>query len=226
MANPATLEHAFWSLVEQQAKKRGQRGVTPFGREVAKSVLSAGLLAHEDRALGRSQYRVVSAPTGSGKPTYAWALVAALIEAHPRSSVVFLCETIDQCEDTYKELTSIVRSDDLAIWTGAHDRSKDLSEIEQTYGFTPCTRSHVKDLDHRRVVVVTHAFHRVRRGVHARTYMGEPRTLTIVDERPREVSIFDIDQGDVSKVRDWATVKFGNDSPAESALIPSAATDS
>jgi hypothetical protein len=82
--------------------------------------------------------------------------------------------------------------------------------IEQTYGFRPCTRFHVKDLDRRRVVVVTHAFHKGRRGVHARTYAGEPRTLAIVDERPKEVSIFDIDQGDVSKVRDWATLRFGN----------------
>ena len=214
----ATLERAFWAIVEAQAKRRGRENVTAFGAEVAKTVLSAGLLAVEDRGLGHPQYRVVSAPTGSGKSTYAWALVAALVEADSRSSVVFLCETIDQCEDTYKELSGLVRPEDLAIWTGAHDRSKDIAEIEQTYGFRPCTRFHVKDLDSRRVVVVTHAFHKGRRGAHARTYTGEPRTLTIVDERPKEVSIFDIDQGDVSKVRDWATLKFGNDSAAESAL--------
>jgi hypothetical protein len=52
----ATLERAFWAIVEAQAKRRGRENVTAFGAEVAKTVLSAGLLAVEDRGLGHPQY--------------------------------------------------------------------------------------------------------------------------------------------------------------------------
>jgi hypothetical protein len=211
------IKQAFWTIIEHQAQNRG-RTLTSFNREVAQTILDGGLLAYEDRLEAKAQYRVISAPTGSGKSSYAWALMAALVQAVPSSSALFLCETIDQCEDTYKELEKLVPQSDLAIWTGAHDRAKEIADIEREYGFKPSARFFARDLTSHRVTIVTHAFYRGPRGDLARIYESQPRTLTVVDERPKEVSLFDIDQGDVAKALDWAVVTFGNDSPAEKAL--------
>ena len=212
-----TLSTAFWQALETQAHDRGHP-LTPFNRTVAQTVLEAGLLAYNDRLMGIRRHRVVSAPTGSGKSSYAIALISALIRADSSSSAVFLCETIDQCEDTYQELLKLIDPNDLAVWTSAHDATKEVDEVETEYGFTPSAQFLVEDLRHRRVVVVTHSFYRGPRGYAARTHGDTERTLTIIDERPQEVSIFDIDQGDVAKARDWAVTQFGNDSHAVEAL--------
>jgi hypothetical protein len=211
------IEQAFWTIIENQAQDRG-RTLTQFNREVAETILNGGLLAYQDRLEAKAQYRVISAPTGSGKSSYAWALMAALIQAAPGSSALFLCETIDQCEDTYKELVKLVDPSDLAIWTSAHDRARPLEDIRREYEFTPSARFFAKDLPSHRVAIVTHAFYKGPRGELARNYEGQTRTLTVVDERPKEVSLFDIDQGDVAKALDWAVVTFGNDTLAEKAL--------
>jgi hypothetical protein len=185
---------------------------------VAETILNAGLLALEDFASGVPQYRVVSAPTGSGKSSYAFALIKALIDAIDGSSAVFLCETVDQCEDTYRDLVKLLGSGELAIWTTSHDKKRTLVEVEAKEGFRPSVQFLVDDLDRYRVVVVTHAFYRGTRGSLARLYAGKHRTLTIVDERPKEVSLYDIDQGDVLKARDWAAGQYGSNSAAVEAF--------
>lgn len=217
MTHRNNIEQAFWTIIEHQAQDRG-RTLTQFNRSVAQTILNGGLLAYKDRLEVKAQYRVISAPTGSGKSSYAWALIAALIQAVPDSSALFLCETIDQCEDTYKELAKLVNPGDLAIWTSAHDRARPLEDIKREYEFTPSARLFARDLSSHRVAIVTHAFYKGPRGDLARNYEGQPRTLTVVDEKPKEVSLFDIDQGDVAKALDWAVVTFGNDTPAEKAM--------
>jgi hypothetical protein len=42
--------------------------------------------------------------------------------------------------------------------------------------------------------------------------------LIVVDERPREVSLFEVTEGSIIDARDEATQRFGNDSTAERAL--------
>ena len=162
-----------------------------------------------------TQYRVVSAPTGSGKSTYAWSLVAALVEAD--FSLVRRVPLRNNRSVRGTPPRSCRVSSDRRTWPSGPALTigqKTSLRSSSTYGFRPCTRFHVNDLDRRRDLLVTHAFQKRRSRPQPRTYPGEHRTLTIEDERPKEVSIFDIDQGDVSKVRDWATLKFGNDSAA------------
>ncbi|WP_230534360.1 DEAD/DEAH box helicase family protein [Microvirga roseola] len=185
---------------------------------MAETILNAGLLALEDFASGIPQYRVVSAPTGSGKSSYAFALIKAVIDAVDGASAVFLCETVDQCEDTYRELVKLLGPHDLAVWTTSHDKRRTLEDVEAEDGFRPSAQFLVDDLDSHRVVVVTHAFYRGPRGSLARLYGGNHRILTIVDERPKEVSIYDVDQGDVLKARDWAVGQYGYDSRAVEAF--------
>ena len=192
--------------------------MTPFGHQVAEVILDAGLAALSDHRQGIPRYRVVSAPTGSSKSSYSWALTAAFIAAIPNSSVVFACETVAQCDDTYRELATLVDPKDLAVWSGAHDIDRDPSDIEFKFGFVPKVRFKRDVLDRRRVVVVTHALLKNPRGENGRTYKGQPRTLRIIDERMKEVDLLDVDLGDVVKARDWAVTKFGNLSSAFGAL--------
>ena len=236
MNDSEAITKAFWTTVERQALRRSlellpdsatlsDRGkpLSTFSRGVAETILAAGLLAYADRLEGKARYQTVSAPTGSGKSSYAWALVAALIEAVPGTSAVFLCETIDQCEDTYRELLKIVPAKHLAVWTSAHDKA--------TCAFAPANgqkvymaKFYAKDLQRRRIAVATHATFRGKsRGHLAQTYVAPDgtvlqRTLVVVDERPREVSLFDVSHGDVIDARDEATQQFGNGSNAEAAL--------
>src|SRR5512139_4062722 len=94
------LENAYEAATQEQATLRNRK-VTNFDREVSQSIFTAGLLAIEDSDCGVAQYRVVSAPTGSGKSSYAQAFIKAYIEVFPQASVLFLVETIQQAEDIY-----------------------------------------------------------------------------------------------------------------------------
>lgn len=207
------LEAAFLAALDTQAADRG-RSITAFDRSVAATILDAGRQAMQDRASDHAMYRVVSAPTGSGKSSFAFGLITALVETQPDASAVFLCQTIDQCEETYRELVKLIGTARLAIWTGAHDRSRTDDWTIANYGFVPLARFSKDDLDAYPVIIATHALYKGVDGAKAQTFLGSPRTLTIIDERPDEVALFDIDQGDVRKVRDWMMRKYGEKSAA------------
>ena len=97
------LTNAYEAAIQAQAQQRKQQ-VTPFARTVAQSIFTAGLLAMEDSYQDVAQYRVVSAPTGSGKSSYAQAFIKAYIEVVPDASVLYLVETIRQAADIYRDL--------------------------------------------------------------------------------------------------------------------------
>jgi hypothetical protein len=119
-----TLTSTFYATIDEQARRRGksepsddltgllnpevdfEHGVAfipkpSFANQVAGSILDAGMMALRDRQEGRARFLTVSAPTGSGKSSYSWALVASILKAFPSVSIVYACETIQQCEATY-----------------------------------------------------------------------------------------------------------------------------
>ena len=141
-----------------------------FANQVAGSILDAGLRALRDHHEGISRFVTVSAPTGSSKSSFAWCLVASLVKTYPDISIVFACETMQQCEETYwgiHEAIEIVESlaasnsqrtyrenhaattvpfkatkDQLVVWTGGHDRSVPLETIrDRVDNFTPTERT-------------------------------------------------------------------------------------
>jgi hypothetical protein len=124
------LLHTFYATIDNQARRRGKPepsdcltdllnpemmedssgvsdgGITfipqsSFANQVAGSILDAGRRALQDHAEGISRFVTVSAPTGSSKSSFAWCLVASLVKTYPDVSVVFACETMQQCEETY-----------------------------------------------------------------------------------------------------------------------------
>jgi hypothetical protein len=243
-----TLLHTFYSTIDEQARRRGKPEPCPFAwsvdcdktfaLDVASSVLDAGRMALQDHLAGRARFLTCSAPTGAGKSSYAWAMVAAVVEAYPEASVVFACETIQQCEATYwglrevmdlrssfncpKPLSTVKEQElpDLVVWTGGHDANKSWDDIKRVYPtFTPTVdpstgriitqRFQRSDLETARVVVVTHNMLLKGEGENGRIYYGRPRTLTVVDEKINEVAMYDISIGDVSNARDWLAARFG-----------------
>lgn len=195
------LEDAYEAAIQEQARLRN-RTVTNFDREISVSIFTAGLLAYEDSKLGVAQYRVVSAPTGSGKSSYAQAFAKALIQAHPEGSALFLVETIQQAEDTYRDMSALIGQANVAIWTSAHDRRSSPDTIKHQHGFIPERRFSVDDLSKYPVIIATHKFYMGSRASKATEYRGNSRMLTFVDEKPADVSIFDIDTGLIKTVRD------------------------
>lgn len=208
---------AYHRALAVQAEDRNHE-ITAFDRNVAEAVWNATRAAIQDHRQGISSYRVVSAPTGSGKSSYAMAAIAGLVEDDPDASAVFLCETIDQCEDTYQELIKLIDPEDVAVWTTAHDLGNDLERVQEDHGFTPSARVWVEDLDKYRVVVATHNFYKGSRGHLCRTFMGRPRTLTVIDERPSEVTIVDLTTGEVKVARDIVAERDGVDADSVQAL--------
>ncbi|MEK9285689.1 DEAD/DEAH box helicase family protein [Bradyrhizobium sp. ISRA442] len=195
------LEQAYDAAIKEQARLRNKQ-ITKFDREVAQAIFTAGLLAIEDSQCGVAQYRVVSAPTGSGKSSYAQAFAKAVTQAHPEGSVLFLVETIQQAEDTYRDMRTLIGKANVAVWTSAHDRSTSAETIERQHGYVPEHRFSVDALAKYPVVVATHRFYMGSRASKATEYRGKTRLLTFVDERAADVSIFDVDTGLIKTVRD------------------------
>lgn len=195
------LKNAYEAALQQQATTRNKK-ITRFDREVAQSIFCAGLLAIEDNQTGAAQYRVVSAPTGSGKSSYSQAFTRAYVETFPDASVLFLVETIQQAEDTYRAMSALIGTDRVAVWTSAHDIGAAARAVQQEHGFTPDRCFSVDDLQQYPVVIATHRFYMGPRSDKATIYMGQPRGLTFVDERAADVGIFDVDTGLIKTVRD------------------------
>jgi hypothetical protein len=215
------LSIAFWSEVENLIRSRGQPEITPFTREVAKSVLEAPVKALEDRVSGNPVHRTLAASTGSGKSSFSWCFVAALLKTVHDSSVLYVCPDVRQAEATYIELSKLIDEEDMAIWTGGHDAGSSLTHIAKEFGgFQPMTpRFWKSDLETRRVAIVSHHWYIEKQGVcGAMNYLGQPRTIHIIDERLAEVKLVDIDQGDATKARDFMVDEHGGDSPAATAL--------
>lgn len=195
------LDAAFRLAIEEQAKTRN-KAPTSFDWKVADAVYTAGLLALEDTQAGVSQYRVVSAPTGSGKSSYAQAFVKAYITVFPNPSALFLVEQIDQAEDCYQDMVKLLGRSNVAVWTSAHDRHTSRETIERKHRFIPKKMFAVDDLANYPVVIATHNFYRGKRARKALVYKGENRKLTFVDEKPSDVSVYDVDTGLIKTVRD------------------------
>jgi hypothetical protein len=207
--NLSAFESAYWDEVGYLAHLRKQLSVSPFSRQVAHAVLTSGLLALEDRMTGRKVHRTLASGTGTGKSSYSWAFASALLKSAPTASVLMVCPDIRQADDTFIELSKLVDDADLAIWTSGHDAGTPLEKIRSNCdGFEPAAPRFWKaDLDGRRCIVVTHRYYTDRRGIRGLSYLDQPRTIHLIDERLSEVQLVDIDQGDVAKARDAAMME-------------------
>jgi len=195
------FEKAYESALITQAKMRNQQ-VTAFSRKVADSVFTAALLAIKDNQFDEASYRVVSAPTGSGKSSCAQALIGAYVKVFPDASVLFLVETVRQADELYLDMRGLLGEATVAVWTNAHDKFTSNEIVERNNGFVPEHRFSVEDLGLYPVVIVTQRFYIGSRGRSALLFQGAPRKLTFIDERMSEVTLYDVDTGLIKTARD------------------------
>jgi hypothetical protein len=204
------LENAFEAAIQQLARLRNKE-ITKFDRDVSQSIFWAGLraMAHSDH--NEDTYVVVSAPTGSGKSSYAQTFIKAYIEVVPEASVLYLVDRIQQAEDIYQGMSTLVGKEKVAVWNKAHDARASAETVKQEHGFVPERRFSVDDLASYPVVIATHQFYTGRRASKATIYQDKPRRITFVDEKAEGVSIFDVDTGLIKTVRDRLAQQLTSD---------------
>jgi hypothetical protein len=210
----APTAEPFYAAVREIKMVRNQT-VSSFDMAVADAVHETLIQALEDSANGLAVYRVLSAPTGSGKSTFAISAMKAVV--HEGGSCLFLCETMQQLEDMYKEVTSIIDPFVVGVFSSAHDIRTPVELVERDHGFRPSfqmARSQMKD---KQVLLCTHAFYRDRNGHMAMEYRGMPRTVTFIDERPNEVAVYEVTTADVKQIRDALANAYGQDFPGVTA---------
>ena len=177
--------------------------LTPFDHEIADCIFKAGQLALSDRERGLAQYRVVSAPTGSGKSSFAQAFIKAHITTDPKASVLYLVETIDHAEDVFQDMYDLLGNGNVAVWTTAHNLNNDTpDQLLAKHGFIPTHRFELNELINYPVVIATHRFYSGVRAHKAVIHNGADRQLIFVDEKAKDVTLYDIDTGFIKTVRD------------------------
>jgi hypothetical protein len=181
-----------------------------FYAETGNAVFDAGYLALSDYCKGSAGPRrlhVVSAPAGGGKTSYSYALMLALTryaEQKPDApyGCVFVVDQIKKADEAFKELNALMPGR-VAVWTNEHDQGcKKRTRVPH-----PAAEFIKDDLRHYPIIVVTHAFYNGPTGNKAhvmvrnkRVYSG--RALTLVDERPEEVLIYETTLKEAQSIRE------------------------
>ena len=155
------LSRAFDDARVVQADLHG-KPLNPFDRDVGRVVLQGSTLAMDDVRQDRSDkvFRVVSAPTGSGKSCGAAAVISAAMRVIPGFTCAYVVETIRQADEIGLLIGELVGNSNVTVWTSAHDDKLDedqraeAMEDHGTLHMSPCSRDSLPDA---RIIVVTHA---------------------------------------------------------------------
>jgi hypothetical protein len=158
--------------------------------------------------------RVIAAPVGSGKTSSCQAFIVAftrLADADPSLSggCVLVVKERQAADNLYRRLRERLPGR-VGVWTKDHD-AKHITPPEKRTVKDPAARLHKHELPDYPVVIVTHAF--FQKGTDrqfAKNYVGpdgslSPRLLTVIDEQPDDVDIYDVTLKDVMNV--WELVK-------------------
>src|SRR6516225_7236445 len=186
-----------------------------FYAETGNAVFDAGYLALSDHCngtAGKRRLHVVSAPAGGGKTSYSYALMLALTrysEQRPDApyGCVFVVDQIKKADEAFKDLNALMPGR-VAVWTTEHDPGcRKRTKVPH-----PAAKFLKDELRHYPIIIVTHTFYNGLTGHKAhvlvrdkRVYSG--RALTIVDERPEEVVIYEITLKEAQDVREKLEAK-------------------
>jgi hypothetical protein len=209
-----TLREAFDTAVRRINELRGSAVdlTTAFYAQIGNSVFEAGYSALGDFCNAEvgteapTRLHVVSAPVGGGKTSFSMALMVAvtkLAEASPAApyGCLFLVDQMDKADQMYRDLEKQMPGK-VAVWTTDHD----VKCKQPTKVLKPAARFAVGDLSRYPVAIVTHNFFMGKRGSIARNVTRDghtfQRALTVVDERPEEVTVFDVELSAAQAVRE------------------------
>jgi hypothetical protein len=187
-----SLLTAFKAAVERSPAPRNR-----FYERMAATVGDTALMALQDSIAGRACMHVLSAPAGSGKTTLTNAFIEAMIEVVLLASALVVVEQIKSVEARFRDLDALLPGK-VACWTSEY-RTVEKAELTDYP-----------------VAIVTHATfagadsHKARRWVHG------ARLLTVVDERIKEVTVYDASPQAVRRV--WEEVSKDGDEAARHAV--------
>ena len=120
---------------------------------------------------------------------------------------VFVVDQIKKADEAYKDFNALMPGK-VAVWTTEHDPScKKRTKVPH-----PAAEFIKDELRHYPIIVVTHVFYNGLNGNKAhvlvrdkRVYSG--RALTVVDERPEEVAIYEITLKEAQDIREKLEAK-------------------
>ena len=166
---------------------------TPWHRKLRHAVFEACYAALGDYRSRKRRMLTVSAPRGAGKTSFSCAFIVAMTryaDKHPEAphGCVFVTDRIQRADEVYRDLDARLPGK-VAIWTSEH---KDLFSRDVLRQYP--------------VLVVTGQFYlgpngRLAHNVNNRNNF-QKRALTIVDERPEEVTTYEILLSEAQKVRE------------------------
>jgi hypothetical protein len=200
------------AIREIDQSREEPRLTTGFYAQIGDAVFEAAYSALEDFCTPEPdrpavpRLHVVSTPVGSGKTSFSLALITALtrlanVSKDAPHGCVFLVEQIAKAEEMYVELSKLLPGQ-VAIWTADHDKGcKSGTKVKN-----PTARHDVNELADYPVAIVTHAFYSGKRGEKAKHLMRDGqllrRALTIVDEHPNQVTVYDIQLSQAEAARE------------------------
>ena len=206
--------NAYLETLSQVAASRG-RVLSSFDQRVARAVFEACSNALQDFRKDNEVWRVIAAPTGSGKTTAALAFGASLVDAG--GSFLFLAGTKRECNAAFLLLHELM-TERLAIRTTAHDKDV-LDEIGQAYiaetvqkdGYEPAAFFRRDELSAFDGLIGTHqGYKKHPKGLEVLAN-GSRRQLILVDERPEDVDIADFTLSEIERLHECAKQSLGLD---------------
>jgi hypothetical protein len=209
------LRVAYDAVIEEIDSARGSQQLTnAFYAKVGDAIFEAcySALEHYEATKEAVQpsprLRVVSAPMGTGKTTFALAFITALARLREQPDApcgcVFVVEQMTKAEEMFRELEALLPGR-VAVWSTDHDvNNKNPAKV-----LKPTKQFHIDELARYEVVIVTHALYKTRgkkwrKAYHRLDHNGRraPRALTVIDEQLDDVSVFDVTLLDATKVLD------------------------
>jgi hypothetical protein len=211
--NRGALRALYDDTVRVIAASRPEINLTTgFYAQTGDSVFEAGYISVCDHVNDMRRLNVVSAPSGGGKTTFAFAFMAALTryaENHADSlaGCVFVVDQIKKADDAYRELSALLPGR-VAIWTWEHRRGA----TERTRVPNPAAQYDASELRNYPVIIVTHHFFNGSQRDKAQfwgsdVFKQQRRALAIVDERPEEVEIYETTTREAHAVKEGLAQK-------------------
>jgi putative DNA-invertase from lambdoid prophage Rac len=183
------------AVLEIDRARGGSNLTTEFYSRIGDSVFEAGFSALTDTcdhgghprspAKTKEPHRlhVVSAPVGSGKTSFAMALIASVVRLQQRCQdapfgCLWVVDQMTKADEMYRDLNQLLPGK-VAVWSTDHDpQCKHPTKVH-----SPTARFTKEDLQHYPVAIVTHAFfggkgsHKARQVLHGGRLQPAEQTI-------------------------------------------------
>jgi len=177
---------------KQRAKQLDLHGRTPtvIDELVDQTVFKEtwATVKSEPRSKDKALMRALPLPTGSGKSTTMWALIASFAKHDPSFSCAYLVHTATIAEDVQKGIESLLGEGTTLLWTTYHDTNSNEVDALQALGHVPKRRVSKAEVANGKIVILTHRQLRLSsltgHDIGVLTCQGAPRSLVVADEYP------------------------------------------